>query len=406
MDTLPDEKGLIGTEDGAGRSSGTGRRRRPMVTLLVGAALVALLGWGIWRGIDGRTRAEAELAQTTSTDAVPTVDVVRPTPGAPDQELALPGNTLPYTDTPIYARTNGYLKKWYYDIGAHVKQGDLLAEIETPEIDEQLHQARADLVTAQANLKLAAITAQRNENLVRSQSVSQQERDNAVGAYAADKAIVASRQADVARLEKLQSYERVYAPFDGVITARNTDIGDLINAGAGTPTTQLFHMAATGVLRIYVQVPEPDAPAMVVGAHVGITLDEYPGRVFTGRLVRTSGAIDLASRTLLVEVDVDNPKGELLPGAYVFAHFKMPGSHHTFTIPANALLFRREGLQVGVVRDGQAQLRSIRIGRDYGSRVEVIEGLGADDDVIVNPSDSLIGGTRVRIAPSPAGKAS
>jgi RND family efflux transporter MFP subunit len=318
----------------------------------------------------------------------------------------LPGQTMPFTDTPIYARTNGYLKRWYFDIGAHVRQGQLLAQIETPELDAQLRQARADLDTAQANAQLAGITAQRTANLLKSQSVSTQERDNAAGAFSADQAIVASRQADVARLVELQSYENVYAPFDGDITARNTDVGDLINAGAGTPTTELFHMAATKTLRIYVAVPEIDAPAMQTGATPTVTLDEYPGQVFNGRLVRNSAAINPASRTLLVEVDVDNAVGKLLPGAYVFVHFMLPGRPQSVTVPANALLFRSEGLRVGVVRDGKAVLVPITIGRDYGDRVEVLTGLRSSDQIIVNPSDSLIDGTAVRVADSkPVGAA-
>lgn len=372
-------------------------RKRSWIAVSAAAIGVLLLGLGIYSGIEGRVAAEAKLASATRQAAVPIVSVINPQQGAPDQELVLPGNTLAFTDTPIYARTNGYLKRWYFDIGARVKQGELLAEIDTPEIDDQLRQARADLMTAQANAKLAGITAQRNESLVKSLAVSTQERDNAVGAFAANKAIVASREADVSRLEKLQSYE-VYAPFDGLVTARNTDVGALINAGAGIPTTELFHMAAIGTLRIYVPVPEMDAPALHVGASVAVTLDEYPGQSFKGKLVRTSNAIDPTSRTLLVEVDVDNTEGRLLPGAYTFAHFTLPTGRNAVTIPSNALLFRSEGLTVGVVRNGQAELTPIRIGRDYGDRVEVVSGLKSTDQVIVNPSDSLVSGTAVRLS--------
>jgi RND family efflux transporter MFP subunit len=274
----------------------------------------------------------------------------------------------------------------------------LLAEIETPELDEQLRQARAELATAQANAKLAAITAKRTANLLRTQSVSTQERDNAAGTFTADQATVASQQANVARLEELQSYEHVYAPFDGVITARNTDVGALINAGAGSPTTELFHMTANRTLRIYVRVPEMSAPAMHVGAAVAVTLDEFPGQQFRGTVVRTDNSINPASRTLLLEVDVDNPDGKLLPGAYAFAHFTLPGGSGSVTIPANAMLFRSEGLRVGVVRNGEAKLVPIAIGRDYGDRVEVISGLHAADQVIVNPSDSLVDGNHVSVA--------
>jgi RND family efflux transporter MFP subunit len=383
------------------------RGKRPIgVVLLAVVGVVAILCLGIYFGIRGRTAAEAALAVDTEEAAVPFVDIVHPQVEAPEQKLVLPGQTMAFTDTPIYARTNGYLRHWYFDIGAHVQKGQLLAEIETPELDQQLTQARADLTTAQANAKLAGITARRTEDLLKSDSVSTQERDNAAGSYAADQAIVASREADVARLEELQSYEKVYAPFDGVITARNTDLGDLINAGAGTPNTELFRMEATKILRIYVAVPEAYVPAIHVGATAMVTLDEYPGEQFNGTLVRTNEAINQTSRTLLAEVDVDNASSKLLPGAYTFVHFMLPGRQETVTIPANTLLFRSEGLRVGVVRDGKAQLIPITIGRDYGDRVEVISGLNHNDQVILNPSDSLISGTPVRVnSGKPAGAA-
>ena len=393
------QKGVNEHEQPAGlpQNGADARARRPWIGFSVLTIVILALGAGIYTGIQGRADAESTLASDTVKEGVPVVDVVNPKQGAPDQELVLPGNVTAFIDTPIYARTNGYLKRWYFDIGTHVKQNQLLAEIETPEIDDQLKQARADLLTAQANLRLAVITAQRSEVLLKTQSVSVQERDNAEGAYGADKAIVSSREADVARLEKLQSYEMVYAPFDGVITARNTDVGDLINAGAGVPTTQLFHMTAINTLRIYVPVPEIDSPAVHQGATVTVTLDEFPGQSFHGTLARTSNAIDPASRTLLVEVDVDNADGRLLPGAYAFVHFTLPAELQSVIIPSNALLFRREGLRVGVVRNGQANLVPIRIGRDYGDTVQVISGLAATDQVIVNPSDSLISGEVVRV---------
>ena len=379
-------------------------KRPPRGVVIIILGVIALLAIGIYFGLRGRTLAEAALAVDTEETAVQIVKVIQPQPDAPDQSLVLPGQTTAFTDTPIYARTNGYLKHWYFDIGAHVRKGDLLAQIETPEVDQQLRQARADLATAEANTKLAKITARRTANLLRSQSVSTQERDNAAGAYAADQAIVASRQADVARLEQLQSYEKVYAPFDGVITARNTDVGDLINAGAGTPSTELFHMEAIKTLRIYVAVPELYSPSIHGGEKPTVTLEEYPNQDFQGTLVRTSNAINRATRTLLVEVDVDNADDKLLPGAYTWVHFKLPGRQETVTIPANTLLFRSEGLRVGVVRKGKAELVPIKIGRDYGDRVEVMSGLDHTDQVIVNPSDSLISGTPVRVSSSkPAG---
>ncbi len=321
--------------------------------------------------------------------------------------MSLPGTTEAFIDTPIFARTNGYLKQWYFDIGAHVQQGQLLAVIETPELDQQLDQAQANLKTAQANERLAEITATRWQNLLKTDSVSKQETDQAVQDLSARQATVDSMTADVQRLEQLQSYEKVYAPFSGVITARNTDIGALINAGAGGAPQELFHMAAINRLRIFVAVPEVDAEAAQNGAKATLTLDEFPGETFQGTIVRNSDAIDLNSRTLNVEVDIDNRDGRIRPGAYVFVHLKIPDKSKnaaaSLTIPANTLLFRSEGLRVGVVRGDQAELVPITIGRDYGSTVEVINGLKPMDQVIVNPSDSLTTGTPVRIAAQAAG---
>jgi RND family efflux transporter MFP subunit len=387
------------------------RRRRPTGLLAV-AAGVALLGAGLFVGLRDRADAEATLAARTREAAVPFVDVVHPVANAPDQALALPGQTMAFIDTPIYARTSGYLKGWYFDIGAHVHHGDLLAEIETPELDQQLRQARdqlaqmqAALAQSQASMELARVTNGRSAVLVRQGWTSQQQGDQdrltlagSVAAVNVARANLQAQQAQVERLEKLTGFERVVAPFDGVITARNTDVGALINAGAGGPASELFHMSSTGTLRIFAAVPEIYAPAMHPGAAATVTLDEYPGESFPGRLARTNDAINPASRTLLVEVDVDNADGRLLPGAYAFVHFTLPGRTQSMTIPANALLFRGEGLRVGVVRGGRAELVAISIGRDYGDRVEVLSGLSATDQVILNPSDSLLGGTEVRLA--------
>jgi RND family efflux transporter MFP subunit len=379
-------------------SSETRKRRRlwlvGLPVLLICAAIVARLA--------GRAHAEAVLARETSEAAVQSVNVIHPQTGAPNQEIALPGYTQAFIDTPVYARTSGYLKTWRFDIGTHVKKGDLLAEIETPEVDQQLRQARADLATAQANLSLAVITATRNENLLKTRSVSMQDRDNAAGALAADKAIVQSNEGNVARLEQLQSYEKVLAPFDGIITARDTDIGALIDAGANSPSKELFHLAAIDRLRIYVSVPERYARAAQPGATANITLDEFPGETFQGTLVRNANAIDLASRTLLLEVDVENPAGRLLPGAYTFVHLTLPTATRSVTLPSNALLFRQEGLQAAVVRNGHAQLVAVTIGRDYGEKVEILSGLQTSDAVIADPSDSLISGAAVHIAESKA----
>jgi RND family efflux transporter MFP subunit len=351
--------------------------------------------------------AASNLGTVTERAAITTVNVVEPKSGAALEEIVLPGNTQAFSDTPIYARTNGYLKRWYVDIGAHVKQGQLLAEIETPEIDQQLEQARADLQTSEANEQLAQITATRWQNLLKTDSVSKQETDQAVKDLSAKQATVESMTANVHRLEQLQSFERIYAPFSGVITTRNTDIGALINAGAGGMPQELFHMAAVNRLRIYVAVPEVDSEAAQNGARAALSLDEYPGETFQGTIVRNSDAIDLNSRTLNVEVDIDNRDGRIRPGAYVFVHLKIPekstGATASLTIPANTLLFRSEGLRVGVVRGDRAELVPITIGRDYGSTVEVISGLKPTDQVIVNPSDSLTTGTPVRVNAPKAG---
>src|SRR6266404_1166251 len=370
---------------------------RGKATLLVTAALaaIALL---IYSGIHSRAVAESRLTQRTQEAAIPTVAVVFPKEGAPTQEIILPGNTQAFSDAPIYARTSGYLKHWYFDIGAHVQKGQLLAEIETPELDQQLLQARADLDTAQANLNIAKITASRWQDLVNSGSVSQQETDQAASNLNAVKAAVESSSANVRRLEQLQSFEKIYAPFDGIITARNTDIGALIDAGANTQPRELFHIAAIRTLRLYVAVPEVYSRAARSDAPATLTLDEFPGQTFRGTLVRNANAIDLASRTLLVEVDVDNPTGQLLPGAYVFVHLKLPDQTNSVTIPSNTLIFRKEGLQVGLVRNGKAELVPVKISRDYGNSVEIVSGLQPTDAVIIDPSDSLVAGMPVRLS--------
>jgi RND family efflux transporter MFP subunit len=384
-----------------GFRSRPGAQRR--TAILVAAAALALLALVIYSGVHSRAVTEARLEQRTEQAAIPTVDVLFPREGAPTQEIVLPGNTQAFSDSPIYARTSGYLRRWYFDIGAHVQKGQLLAEIETPEVDQQLLQARADLDTAQANLNIAKITASRWQDLVSTGSVSQQETDQAVSNLSAVKAAVESSSANVRRLEQLQSFEKIYAPFDGIITARNTDIGALIDAGASTQPKELFHMAAIRTLRLYVAVPEVYSRAAHSGAPATLTLDEFPGQTFHGTLVRNSNSIDLASRTLLVEVDVDNPTGQLLPGAYVFVHLKLPDQTHSVTIPSNTLIFRKEGLQVGLVRNGKAELVPVRISRDYGNSVEIVSGLQPTDAVIVDPSDSLVAGMPVRMSNRPAG---
>ena len=370
--------------------------RSGLIVLGATALVVAIV---VVFGIHSRVAAETRLQQATFQAAIPSVNVVHPQPGDRAQELVLPGNTQAFIDSPIYARTNGYLKQWYVDIGARVSKGQLLAEIETPELDQQLRQARAELATAEANVNLSQITAARDESLLKTHSVSTQERDNAVNGYAANQATVQSNQANVARLEQLQSFEKVYAPFDGIITARDTDVGALIDAGANAPR-ELFHIASINRLRVYVAVPEVYSLAARSGAPADLTLDEFPGETFHGTLVRNSDSIDLASRTLLVEVDVDNAGGRLKPGAYVQVHLKMPEGTRSLVVPANALLFRREGLQVGVVRDGKVELVRVTPGHDYGDSMEILSGLQPTDDVILSPSDSLTSGSPVEISSS------
>ena len=361
--------------------------------------VVLVLAGIVVAGILPRRRAQADLEKTTDQLAIPAVTVMQPKRGAPQTEVVLPGNIEAFSDSPIYSRTDGYLKKWYYDIGSHVKKGDLLAEIETPEIDQQLDQARADLNTAEANFSLSQITAQRYEDLAKSDSVSKQDVDNANGDFQAKKAMVASAQSNVNRLEQLQSFEKIYAPFDGVITARNTDVGHLINAGASSsPGTELFHIAALNRLRVFINVPQEYSVSAKPGLTADLELQQFPGRMFKGTLVRTADAMDPASRTLLTEVDVDNPTGVILPGEYAQVHLKVPSGPLSVIIPVTALIFRAEGLQAAVVNDGQhAELRKIALGRDYGSEVEVVSGLTEQDRVMIQPPDSLVQGEVVRI---------
>jgi RND family efflux transporter MFP subunit len=373
------------------------------LALLAALVVAVAFGFFIYSGVHGRVEAASTLQHETEVAAVEDVIVLHPKAAAPIDEVVLPGATQPYINSPIYARTNGYLVKWFYDIGAKVKQGDLLAIIDTPELDKQLQQARADLETAKSNLALSKTTAERWQGLVKTRSVSQQSTDQAVDNLNATQASVDSYAANVRRLEDLVSFEKVFAPFDGVITVRNTDNGWLINAGAGSPSAELFQLAQTSTLRIFVAVPEVYSRAARVGSTASLTLDEFPSETFHGKVTRTSESIDMASRTLNTEIDVDNPTGQLLPGAYVHVHLKLPTQSRSVIVPASTLLFRSEGLRVGVVRNGHAQLTPITIGVDYGDSVQVTSGLTLKDQVITSPSDSLISGTVVRITKTTAG---
>jgi RND family efflux transporter MFP subunit len=398
--------------DSIAATQGVPRKRsvvRSAAILLIAVIVVGLL---VLSGIIPRLRSRKALAAETNELASPTVLVVQPKRGAPSQEILLPGNIQAFVDAPIYARTNGYLKRWYFDIGSHVRQGQLLAEIESPEVDQQLSQAQADLGTATANLHLSQITADRYADLIKQDAVSQQETDNAVSDLASRNTAVKSAQANVDRLKQLVSFEKVYAPFDGVVTARNTDIGQLIDSGAaGGQARSLFQVAAINELRVFISVPQIYSQAATPGLTADLTFAEFPGRRFHGKLVRTSRSIDPTARTLNVEVDVDNSKGELLPGAYTEVHLKLKEDIPTMTIPVSALLFRKEGLRVAVAKsDNTAELQPVTLGRDFGDFAEITTGLTGQERIIANPPDSIIDGERLNIqtekqkAPAAAGQ--
>jgi RND family efflux transporter MFP subunit len=377
-------------------TSGKGSPGRSAAILLIVLVVVGLL---VATGIVPRLRSRKALAAETNELAAPTVLVIHPKQGAPSQEILLPGNIQAFVDAPIYARTNGYLRRWYFDIGSHVKQGQLLAEIESPEVDQQLSQAQADLGTATENLHLSQITANRFSDLIKQDAVSQQDTDNATSDLAAKNTAVKSAQANVDRLKQLVSFEKVYVPFDGVVTARNTDIGQLIDSGAsGGQARSLFQVAAINELRVFISVPQIYSQAATPGLSADLTFAEFPGRRFPGKLVRTSRSIDPTARTLNVEVDVDNSKGELLPGAYTEVHLKLKEGIPTMTIPVSALLFRQEGLRVAVAKsDDTAELLPVTLGRDFGDFAEITTGLTGQERIISNPPDSIIDGERLNI---------
>ena len=375
---------------------GAGVRGSGRVTV-VALFVVVALGALAWAGIASRAKVMASLARETNELAVPTVSVVQPKRGAPQDELVLPGTIQAYRDAPIYARTGGYLKSRAVELGTRVTAGQLLAEIDAPELEQQLQQARADLATAEANARLAQTVADRNQELAKTDSVSRQDLDTALGTLDARKAAVESARSNMNRLVQLKGYTRIYAPFDGVITARNTDVGALIDSGAsGGVARELFHVASTDRLRVFVNVPESHARATKRGLTAELTLTELPGRTFTATLARTAESIDVASRTLLAEFEVQNPKGELLPGAYAEVHIAMPTPASSLLLPVNALMFGSEGLRVGVVQGGVVKIVRVTLGRDFGTEAEVASGLIGSEWVIVNPPDSLADGQAVR----------
>lgn len=338
------------------------------------------------------------LAKETETLAIPTVAVFHPAVESAQEDLVLPGTMQAYVESPIYARTNGYLKKWYHDIGSRVAKGELLVDIDTPEVDQQLSQARAELNTAQANANLSKITAARFQELLKTDGVSKQEVDNAVGDLEAKLATVNSAQANVRRLEELESFKHIYAPFSGVITRRNIDTGTLINAGNGGTSQQLFFLAQTDPIRVYLSVPETYAPSIHTGLGAFLELTQYPGQNFEGKVVRTAESIDPGTRTLLTEVDVPNHTGALLPGGYAQVHLQVRVTGARLEVPVNALLFRSEGLRAVVVdANHKTHLKPLTIGRDYGTSLEVLQGLDAKDWIVLNPADSLDDGQEVHV---------
>ncbi len=402
-----------------------------MVKTVVVLAVLAALGWVIFRGIQSRIHTAAQVKQETQYLAVPTVSVVKPRLGSATNEIVLPGNIQAFMDSPVYARASGYVKAWYTDIGTRVKSGQPLAEIDAPELDQQVSQAKGTLSQAQAaveqaganlqqgraNEELARVTAQRWSNLVAKGAVSRQENDTyqaqyqaqAANVQALEKAVAAAHsnlavaQANLGRLEDLQAFKIVRAPFDGIITARNTDYGALINAGNMGPAQELFHIAAIKKLRVFVNIPQAYTRSAVQGTPAELTVAEFPGRRFRGQLVRTAEAMDAGTRTLLAEVDLDNSSGELRPGAYAEVHLMLAASTRSVIVPVSAILFRQEGLRLGVLRDGnKVQLMPVVLGKDYGTEVEVVSGITADDQVITDPPDSLISGATVRVVPANA----
>ncbi len=376
--------------------SATSGKTRPQLVALVALALIL----AVW-GVSGRLIARTTLAKETAGIAVPTVVTVSAIHSGLGEELVLPGTVQAFNEAPIYARTNGYLKSWYTDIGTPVTRGQLLAEIDAPEVDQQLTQAQADLATASANLLLSNSTNERWKGLLATESVSKQDADEKAGDAAAKKATVDSAAANVARLRELESFKRVLAPFGGVVTARKTDIGALINAGQSAGA-ELFRIADTHKLRIYVQVPEAYAAAVKPGLDAELRFTEQAGKLYNAKIARTANALDPNARTLQVELQIDNANGELFPGAYAEVHFKLAANSGTLRLPANTVLFRSAGLQVATVdADKRITLKSIKQGRDFGSAIEVLSGIDADDVVVLNPPDSILDGAIVRIAPSP-----
>ncbi|MGI4854122.1 MAG: efflux RND transporter periplasmic adaptor subunit [Janthinobacterium lividum] len=375
--------------------TGSGLGRGPVLLVAVVAILLLI---AIVFGLLRRASSERALRASTNAAAVPNVQVTHATGGAAAQEIRLPADTQSFLDTAIYSRTNGYLLKWYADIGTNVRKGQLLAVVQTPEVDQQVQQAEANVGTAEANQKLAETTNERWKGLLAKNAVSRQEADQTASDLLVKQSALLAAGANLRRLQQLQSFERIYAPFAGVISARNVDVGSLVQAGdSNAPHSELFHLNSVGTLRMFVPVPEVYVRAVHDGEHVKVTSDAFPGETFEGTIARNATAIDSASRTLRVEVDVPNLSHRLLPGQYTFVHLPVPAAVASLTLPSNTILFRSEGLRVGLVQNGHVHLQSISIGHDYGATVEVTAGLHPSDAVILNPSDSLAEGAPVNV---------
>ncbi|HET8889166.1 MAG TPA: efflux RND transporter periplasmic adaptor subunit [Candidatus Angelobacter sp.] len=377
-------------------------RKSGLLALVVLTILMVAGAFALVRRVTER----GALAKETERLAVPTVGVIKPATEPASDQLVLPAQLQAYVESAIYARTNGYLLRWNKDIGSKVRKGELLAEIDTPEVDQELSQAKAAQQQTEAQLQLAKSTAERWANLRKTDSVSQQEADQQASAYTQATANTAAAEANVRRLQQLESFKHVYSPISGVITRRNTDVGALITAGSSGTGKELFDVAQVDPLRVFVSVPQTNAPSIRAGLPAYIELREYPGQRFTGKVVRTADSIDPATRTMLTEIDVPNPDGRLLPGSYAEVHFAVPVQTTRLSIPVNALLFRPEGPRVAVVgSDHKVHLKAISIGRDYGTKVEILGGLDPNDQIVVNPADSLEDGQEVKVKAGTGGGA-
>jgi RND family efflux transporter MFP subunit len=369
-----------------------------LLWFLVIPALLCVFGLITLRG---RSHSDKVLAANTQASIATPIDVIQANQGEASDEIALPATLQAYDESPVYARTSGYIRKWYVDIGQHVKSGQLLAVIDAPEVDQQLLHARAILSQSQANLTLAGITAKRYQELIKDNSVAQQQVDQNDQNLAAQQATAAAASADVSNLEQQQIYEKVVAPFDGVITERHTDTGDLINSGNSGAGAELFRVSKTSTMRIFIPVPEGYSQQIRDGMHVNVELTELPGQRFDGQVTRSARAINVSSRTLLVEVDIPNPTGKLMPGAYGQVHIKLAVPSRPLLVPAGAILFQAAGPQIAVVNaEHKVELRKVTIGSDFGNTVEITGGITAQDTLIANPPDYLVNGMPVTVQKS------